>query len=213
MCDETATDLPIVFFLHGRDIVHVCRNRARELKSHLTGCVCALRSVIAALTDRSANTAGTELFVHGNKRSHQCGCFSHAAWSCALHVLVVTTKRCFVTRCEGLALLSCFGVRAMHCLVKKVVPAVCCHAVLCASVFVSSLCGFVPPSFWNVGSSRCGVLRSFVDTGVVLLQSDSSHEYLAGTPRAVSGRRQVCPGRSRRDMQCSCDLSKTNPDA
>ena len=39
-------------------------------------------------------------------------------------------------RCGGLALLSCFGVRAMHCFVKKVGPTVCCEAVLCASVFV-----------------------------------------------------------------------------
>ena len=38
--------------------------------------------------------------------------------------LAVTDKRCFTTRCERLALFSCFGVCAVHCVVKKVVPVV-----------------------------------------------------------------------------------------
>ena len=41
--------------------------------------------------------------------------------------LAVTNKRRFTTRCEGL-----------HCVVKKVVPIVCCNAVMCTSVFVWS---------------------------------------------------------------------------
>ena len=58
---------------------------------------------------------------------------------------------------KGLALLSCPGVRAVHCVVKKVVPTVCCKAVLCASVFRS----LSPPSTKSPPAAR-SLIRSEV---------------------------------------------------
>ena len=89
--------------------------------------------------------------------------------------MLVVTKKCqFASRCAGLALFALFFRPCSALCFQEGGSRRVLQTVLCESVFVLSLCG------WTF-SLR--VLRSFVDTG---------------TPRAVSGHRQVCPAKSRR---------------
>ena len=72
MCDDRRR---LFRYFHGREIVHVCQNGALELTSYLTGCICAHRSVVPALTDHKANNADAELFLHGNREASKATVF------------------------------------------------------------------------------------------------------------------------------------------